>query len=124
MNVVIISGRLSRPPVEQELPSGDLLCRLEVTVRSGAEPTTSVPVAVLRPSASVRGLDAGEEVVILGSVRRRFFRTPAGTGSRTEVLAERVVRAGRRRDVDRVRALAAEQVDRLGVVAVATGAEP
>jgi single-strand DNA-binding protein len=123
MNVVIISGRLSRPPVEQELPSGDLLCRLEVTVRSAAEPTTSVPVAVLRPSAAVRALAGDEEVVVLGSVRRRFFRTPAGTGSRTEVLAERVVRAGRRREVDRVRALAADQVDRLGVTTLAAAGE-
>jgi single-strand DNA-binding protein len=121
MNVVIISGRLSRPPVEQELPSGDLLCRLEVTVRSAAEPTTSVPVAVLRPSAAVRALAGDEEVVVLGSVRRRFFRTPAGTGSRTEVLAERVVRAGRRRDLDRVRGLALEQVERLGASTVTAG---
>jgi hypothetical protein len=31
--------------------------------------------------------------VVAGRIRRRFFRTPAGTGSRTEVVATRVVPA-------------------------------
>lgn len=123
MNVAIVSGRLSRPPVEQELPSGDLLCRLEVTVRSDTEATTSVPVAIVRPSASVRGLAADEEVVVLGSVRRRFFRTPSGTGSRTEILAARVVRAGRRRDVERLRAHAIEQLERAATIGATAGSE-
>jgi len=41
--------------------------------------------------ASARELDVDEEVLVVGRVRRRFFRTPSGTQSRTEVVAEQVV---------------------------------
>jgi single-strand DNA-binding protein len=39
----------------------------------------------------VAALDVDEEVVVLGRVRRRFFRTGGGTQSRTEVVADQVV---------------------------------
>ncbi|HET7523922.1 MAG TPA: hypothetical protein VFJ79_07250, partial [Acidimicrobiales bacterium] len=39
-------------------------------------------------------LDAGVGVVVVGRVRRRFFRSGGVTQSRTEVVASRVVRAG------------------------------
>jgi hypothetical protein len=45
----------------------------------------------------VLGLVAGAEVMATGEVRRRFFRTPAGTGSRTEVVAEQVIPASQRK---------------------------
>jgi hypothetical protein len=57
----------------------------------------SVPVSVLDPPAWVEGLDAGDDVVILGSVRRRFFRSAGATASRVEIEAEVVCRARDRR---------------------------
>jgi hypothetical protein len=45
----------------------------------------------------VEALDVGDEVVVLGSVRRRFFRAGGSTASRVEIEAEVVCRARNRR---------------------------
>jgi len=105
MNVAVICGTLSRDPDARALPSGDQLVTYEVTVRD-VSPAESVPVVWIDPAAGWDAVAAGDEVVVIGRVRRRFFRTPGGpTQSRTEVLADRVVP---RRQAKRVRALLAK----------------
>ncbi len=99
MNVVIVRGVLSRAPELRELPSGDRLAQLEVTVRHPDRATASVPVALFEPPVRTLALASGTEVVVTGQVRRRFFRTPAGTGSRTEVVADQVIPATHRKRV-------------------------
>ena len=54
------------------------------------------------PPAAVRRLDAGHEVIVVGHVRRRFFRSGGATQSRTEVVAEGLIRPRRQRDVERL----------------------
>jgi hypothetical protein len=90
MNVVALAGRLSSPAVEKVLPSGDRLVQLEVTVDGPAGKDT-VPVAWPDPPASAVTLDIDQEVTVVGRVRRRFFKTVSGTGSRTEVVADTVI---------------------------------
>lgn len=90
MNVVALAGKLSSPAVEKVLRSGDRLVNLEVTVRGPAGSET-VPVVWPDPPASAVTLDTDQEVTVVGRVRRRFFRTVSGTGSRTEVVADTVV---------------------------------
>jgi hypothetical protein len=53
---------------------------------------------VWKPAVWVEQLDAGDEVVVVGSVHRRFFQAGGATASRVEVEADIVVRAqdGRR----------------------------
>jgi hypothetical protein len=46
-------------------------------------------------------LQEGDAVVVLGYVRRRFFRVAATTQSRTEVVAARVLPASRKATVAR-----------------------
>ncbi|MBK9178324.1 MAG: single-stranded DNA-binding protein [Acidimicrobiales bacterium] len=108
MNVVVLQGTLSRPAAVRRLPSGDELVALEVTVRPEVGPTDTVPVVWPRPPARARTLAAGTEVVVTGRVRRRYFRAGGATASRTEVVADSVVAAGRGRRViallDRARA--------------------
>ncbi|WP_426572823.1 single-stranded DNA-binding protein [Aquihabitans sp. McL0605] len=99
MNVVVVFGALSRAPEVRELPSGDRLASFEVTVRTPDQPTESVPVVWFDPPDRALRLAAGAEVVVTGKVRRRFFRTPAGTGSRTEVVASQVLPATQRKRV-------------------------
>ena len=100
MNIVVVAGRLSSAPVYRVLPSGDEVANLEVTVPGGEDgPAESVPVAWTGPPAWVGDLDAGSPVVVLGRVRRRFFRAGGRTQSRTEVVAEHVAPASRRRQV-------------------------
>lgn len=97
MNVVILAGSLSRAPEERSLPSGDRLVAYEVTVRPKDHKAESVPVVWLDAPPRAAALDPGAEVVVVGRVRRRFFRTPAGTASRTEVVADAVVPARQRK---------------------------
>ena len=101
MNIVVLRGVLSSAPSVRELSSGSVLVSLELTTRDAEGQASSVPVAWFDPSAGC-SFSSGDEVVVAGSVRRRFFRTAVGTQSRTEVVAIEVVDAGRRRDVTRV----------------------
>ena len=101
MNVVILRGVLSRPAEQRVLPSGDLLVVYEVRTRVDDGPADTVPVVWSAPPG--RGLlEAGQEVVVTGRVRRRFYRAGGATQSRTEVVADAVVRAGDGRRVRKV----------------------
>jgi single-strand DNA-binding protein len=93
MNVVLLLGTLSRDPETRSLPSGDLLLSFDLTTRAGAEPADSAPVVWFEPPESAPALTAGDQVVVVGRVRRRFFKAGGTTQSRTEVVAHRVVPA-------------------------------
>ena len=94
LNLVVVEGTLARPAQDVELPSGSRLISLEVTVRRDDGPAEPVPVAWFDAPAWATSLDAGVGVVVVGRVRRRFFRSGGVTQSRTEVVASRVVRSG------------------------------
>lgn len=97
VNSVIIVGRLSAPPERKELPSGDVLWTWRMVVnrpKSHHSVKASQKAAVdtidcttfsktLGRSAEKWEKDAVLEVA--GALRRRFFKTPTGTGSRYEV---------------------------------------
>ncbi|HZU72636.1 MAG TPA: single-stranded DNA-binding protein [Acidimicrobiales bacterium] len=110
MNVVVLAGRLSSPPQEKLLESGTRLMSLQVTVPGDAKGAESVPVVWFDAPARAVEMDEGEEVVVVGRVRRRFFRAGGATQSRTEVLADSVVAARR---VAAVRSSLAGAVERL-----------
>ena len=97
-NVVVLRGRVTSEPRVRELPSGTIVTQIEVTTRSDGG-VASVPVAVVDRSV---GCSAGDDVVVAGHVRRRFYRAGGVTQSRTEVVAADVVRIGRRRAVERL----------------------
>ena len=99
-NVVVLRGTLGAEPQLRELPSGTVLSQFDVTTRDGAG-TQNVPVAWFDPPASVADLPAGAEVLVVGSVRRRFYRAGGSLQSRTEVVAIKVVPARRKADVRR-----------------------
>jgi single-strand DNA-binding protein len=80
---------LSSDPVERQLPSGDALTSYEVTVRAVDQPTESVPVVLLGGKAPK--LVKGDAVVVVGRVRRRFFRAGGATASMIEVLAGSII---------------------------------
>jgi len=100
MNIVVLSGVLSHPPVPRTLPSGDVLVGYDVTCARDEGPAESVPVVWPAAPATALRLGAGDEVVVVGRVRRRFFRAGGATASRTEVVAERVVPARQARRVE------------------------
>jgi single-strand DNA-binding protein len=96
-NVVLVRGTLTSDPVVRSLPSGGTVTQLELTTRV-ADRATSVPVVVHGESI---GFVAGDAVVVTGHVSRRFFRAGGVTQSRTEVVAAEVIKATRRRTIER-----------------------
>ncbi len=90
-NVVALVGRLARPAEARELPSGDRLVAYEVTVARPGARAEGVPVVWLGAPASAADHDVDETVVVVGRVRRRFYRAGDATQSRTEVVADVVV---------------------------------
>lgn len=122
LNLVVASGRLSRPARETLLASGDRLVSLELTVPRDDGPAEGLPVVWPGAPVSAASLDVGEEVLVSGRVRRRFFRSGGATQSRTEVVAASVVRLRRAR---RARAVTAAAVATLQeVLAVQGGPDP
>ena len=103
LNIVAVRGQLSRPPEERLIGrSEERVLGLEVSVRRpGAPRADSVPVVWRDAPPAAAALEAGEEVVVVGHVARRFFRVGGATQSRTEVVAHVVLPA---RQARRVRA--------------------
>jgi single-strand DNA-binding protein len=91
MNLVTLLGRLSRPAEQRLLPSGDRLVALDVTVDGPDGRAETVPVVWFDAPASAATLDADKQIMVIGRVRRRFYRANGATQSRTEVVAETVV---------------------------------
>jgi single-strand DNA-binding protein len=98
MNVVVVKGVLSSPPVWRDLPSGSSAVALEVTTEDPDGSKCSVPVTMVDPRRpqDIDALTTGDEVAVIGHVRRRFFRTGSGTASRTEVVADELIRPTQR----------------------------
>ena len=92
-NVVVLIGRLARPAETRELPSGDRLVGYEITVDRPGERAETVPVVWMSAPASAVDHEVDERMLVVGRVRRRFFRAGGSTQSRTEVVAEAVVNA-------------------------------
>lgn len=109
-NIVVLCGRLSRPAESRVLPSGDRLLELQVSVPRPGDRVEGVPVVWPGAPASAEGMDVDEVVVVVGRVRRRFFRAGGATQSRTEVVAEVVVPARRTRQARQALGGAAERL--------------
>ncbi|MFN8036072.1 MAG: single-stranded DNA-binding protein [Acidimicrobiia bacterium] len=108
VNLAVLRGVCSAEPEVRELASGSRLATLSLRVPAEGARSTSVPVCVWEPPAWIEELEAGDELVVVGHVRRRFFRTAgAAPGARVEVVARHVVRAsngrGARAAISRVR---------------------
>lgn len=90
LDLAVVTGTLSSDPATTTLASGSVLHRYEVTSRH-EHGTDTVPVVWFDP-VRAPGLTAGDRVVVVGRVRRRFFRAGGATRSSTEVVATSVAR--------------------------------
>lgn len=103
MNVTVLQGCLSRPPEVRELPSGDVLVSYDITVpASEGRRAESVPVVWPDAPDVAASFEPDTEVVVVGRVRRRFFRAGGTTQSRTEVVADQVVPARQAKRAERL----------------------
>jgi single-stranded DNA-binding protein len=104
VNLVVVRGEVTAVPELRELESGRRLAALAIRARGSDGRATSVPVTVWEPAAWVEDLAPGTEIVVVGGVRRRFFRTATGTSAtRVDVEAAFVGRAGQRRQLEAAR---------------------
>ena len=111
-NEVRLTGRVSAPAEERELPSGDVIATWRLVVdrpparravaREGEEArprsvvdTFDCVVRTARLRRSVRVLGPGDVVAVDGALRRRFFRAAGGPASRYEVEVAAVRRLSR-----------------------------
>lgn len=97
-NLAAIRGQLVTDVRISELSSGSVVHNFEMKTGRGGERHV-VPVAWHDPARPPQ-LVVGHEVVVVGVVRRRWFRAGGGSQSRTEVLATSVAKAGSRRAVN------------------------
>lgn len=91
LNLVVVIGTLGRAPQVRALPSGFSLASFDVQVARSDDAFDIVPVAFFDPPQEVCSLPSGAVVLVVGRVRRRFFRVGGSTQSRTEVVAEKLV---------------------------------
>ncbi len=100
MNLVVLRGECAGAPEVRELARGRRLASLSVRVWAEGVRTSSVPVTVWEPATWIEDLPDGAKIVVVGTVRRRFFRTAAGSpGTRVDVEAAYVGRGGQRRQL-------------------------
>lgn len=93
MNVSILRGRVLSAPTERRLGTGEFATSFDV-VTEGESGRMTVPVNWV---TTVKALVVeGDDVVIVGKVRRRFFQAGGSVQSRTEVLAETVTAVRRK----------------------------
>ena len=106
INIVVLVGEVTSPPVSRELPSGAVVSTFDIaTVTSTGR--VSVPVSL---EGETETADVGAEVCVVGIVRRRFFRSGASVTSRTEVVAQSVIPMRRRAQVRKAVGVATENL--------------
>jgi len=93
VNIAIVRGVIRSEPEYRSLPSGDEVLSFDLSVRRSERGGDTVPVVWHNPPTSSVRLAEGSDVVVVGCVRRRFFRSAGTTASRTEVHADTVVGA-------------------------------
>ena len=113
-NITVIRGAVRAEPTVRELPGGGVVAQFDVatiTESDGRRLSVSVPVAWSDPTATQLGvLLDGVDVLVIGSVRRRFFRVGGATQSRTEVVADAVVPMRRHKRVSTALRAVADRV--------------
>lgn len=90
VNVVVLAGRIAADPVHRQMPSGDEVTELRISVPETGRRLLPLPVAVWHtavPAAVLAGIGKGDEVLVHGQLTRRFYRSGAGARSLTEVVA-------------------------------------
>jgi single-strand DNA-binding protein len=106
INIVVLVGEVTSPPVSRELPSGAVVSTFDIaTVTNSGR--VSVPVS-LEGETDIAVV--GAEVCVVGIVRRRFFRSGASVASRTEVVAQSVIPMRRRAQVRKAVGAATENL--------------
>lgn len=94
LNDVALRGWVTTTATERELPSGDLVVqfRIAITRPEGGVDTIDLESWSAKTRRSALTLKDGEWVEIVGSIRRRFWKSQAGLASRWQVVTTEIKR--------------------------------
>lgn len=101
MNAVVLCGHVRAEPVERVLDSGRVLVTFDLVTQTELPSDQRLTVPVVWATDHPRALRAGDQLVVVGSVGRRFFRAGATTVWRTDVVAAQVLELGSSRSLRR-----------------------
>lgn len=90
VNVVVLAGTVAADPVERRMPSGDEVTEIRLSVPEAGKRLLPLPVAAWHRDVGKRclkGIVKGDDVLVYGTLVRRFYRSGAGARSLTEVVA-------------------------------------
>jgi single-strand DNA-binding protein len=90
VNVVVLAGTVAAEPVQRQMPSGDEVTEIRLSVPEAGKRLLPLPVAVWHGAIGKRalaGIAKGDSVLVHGTLVRRFYRSGAGARSLTEVVA-------------------------------------
>jgi single-strand DNA-binding protein len=90
-NMVVLIGKMPKPPQVRDLRSGISLASFDLHVPRTDQQVDNVPVTLFDASDQDLDFRPGQDLLALGRVRRRFFRLAGDPHSRTEVVADRVI---------------------------------
>jgi len=95
LNDCLLRGRVSAPATDRELPSGERVVEFRLIVtRAEREGVDTLDIAAWsgKSRRTALSLKTGEWVEISGSIRRRFWKGPAGVASRWQIEGESITR--------------------------------
>ena len=90
VNVVVLAGTVAADPVERRMPSGDEVTEIRLSVPEAGKRLLPLPIAAWHRDVGKRapkGIAKGDDVLVYGTLVRRFYRSGAGARSLTEVVA-------------------------------------
>ena len=101
VNVVVLAGTVAAEPVERQLPSGDEVTELKLSVPEAGKRLLPLPVAAWHKTVGKRALKEiakGDDVLVHGQLARRFYRNGGGARSVMEVVATGIKKLERAED--------------------------
>jgi single-strand DNA-binding protein len=90
VNVVVLAGTVAADPVERRMPSGDEVTEIRLSVPEAGKRLLPLPIAAWHRDVgkrALKGIAKGDDVLVYGTLVRRFYRSGAGARSLTEVVA-------------------------------------
>ena len=106
-NEILLVGRITSPPIERELPSGDVVRSWRVTVDradgSGRFDSVACAAWTARLQRTAAGWQKGDVVEVSGALRQRFWRSGGGLAGVTEIEVRRARRLANAQPVKRPR---------------------